>query len=192
MATVLLGVCVHWIDAGEQPAAWESEVGVTTKIQQLVIDGSRIRAKALHSDETPIVVRVVDVFTHGSAFRYDLEFYGLEPGDYDLADFLEREDLADNAKISAIPIQIVTSLPAGQVEPQELEFKQIRTLGGYRRTLWIGGGLWLIGLLAILLLRRKKPPVESGERVQPVTLADRLRPIVEQAQDRNARSIPAS
>ena len=127
-----------------------------------------------------MVLRVIDVFPHGTEFRYDFEYYALEPGTYDLGDYLKRVD-GQPKDIPAIPVEVAAMLPPGQVLPTELDAKRSRFLGGYRILLVFAGFLWGLGLLAILFVGRNKKKASAGEETRPKTLADRLRPMVERA-----------
>ena len=62
-----------------------------------VLPGSELEVKPI-GERTPIVLRIVRVFPHGTAFRYDLEYYGLEPGSFDLKDYLQRKDRSSTAR----------------------------------------------------------------------------------------------
>jgi hypothetical protein len=54
-------------------------------------------------------------------------------------------------------------------------------LGGYRLLLWTGGIVWIVGLFAILLWGRGRRRKGAGSETVPLTLADRLRPLVQKA-----------
>ena len=60
------------------------------------------RSKPLDDRRAPVVLRIVDVYPHGTAFRYDLEYYGLEPGTFDLRDYLRRKDGSSTADLPPI------------------------------------------------------------------------------------------
>src|SRR6185369_17179028 len=119
----------------------------------------------------PLVVRITSCSPHGTAFRYDLEYYGLEPGRYDLTRQLRRADGTPPTDLPPLWIEVTSVLPPGPVEPSAIESRAPPVLGGYRRALWIGGVLWVVGLLAILLLRRKRVRVAAAVAA-PRTLAE--------------------
>ncbi|MBI1901019.1 MAG: hypothetical protein HYS13_07900 [Planctomycetia bacterium] len=174
---VILALCTLGLRAGE---VRRSTVGFPTRIEGIVLPGFELEAEPLDR-QAPLVVRIEAVYPHGTAFRYDLVYYGLEPGKYDLKDYLRRKDGTSTADLPSIEVEITSLLPPGQVQPHALAAQSSPFPGGYRTMLWIGGVLWAIGLAAILLVgRRKKRPVE-GEGARPLTLADRLRPLVEGA-----------
>lgn len=172
--------------AASSPARGEDQrspsVGVAARIDQLVLPGPELEAKPLRDRESPIVLRVAETYPHGSAFRYDLVYYGLDPGKYDLRDYLRRKDGTPAEGLPPIPVEIRAILPPGQVEPNRLVIERSPSLGGYRVLLGIAGFAWIAGLAAILLLgRRRRATVAASAR--PLTLADRLRPLVEAARN---------
>ena len=157
-----------------------SFVGMTHRIDELVLPGSEFQVKPI-SQSTPVVVRILDHSPHGSDRRYNIEYYGLDAGSYDLVDFLERVDGTPLNDVPNISIQISAQLPPGQVEPAELEQKELSGLGGYKTLGIVAGIVWVIGLLAILFVRRGKQHSNEHQVTQPVNLADRLRPLVDRA-----------
>ncbi len=156
-------------------------VGMPARIDQLVLPGPELEAKPLDDARTPVVLRIAAVYPHGTAFRYDLVYYGLDPGTYDLKDYLQRKDGSPTKDLPSIRVEVQAILPPGQVVPNPLEAKGTPFLGGYRLALWIGGVLWVLGLLAILLVGRRKKADAGTLRAAPATFADRLRPLVERA-----------
>jgi hypothetical protein len=132
----------------------------------------------------PGVLRIVKVYPHGTDFRYDLEFYGLTPGTHDLRDFLRLPDGQPSAaNVRPLPVKVVPVLPPGQVKPNALEIQPAPPLGGYHVWAKVVVVAWAIGLLAIVGwmvfggLRKKRLAAAD----KPVSLADRLRPLVEGA-----------
>jgi hypothetical protein len=156
-----------------------STVGLPARIEGLVLPGPELEARPIDRGQ-PVVLCIVHVQPHGTACRYDLEYYGLAPGTFDLKDYLQRKDGSSVGDLPALPITIQSLLPPGQVLPHELEARGGPRLGGYRLALLVTGVLWVLGLLAILLVgRRRAKAVEAAAR--PRTLADYLRPLVEGA-----------
>ncbi len=157
-----------------------STVGMPVRVEQLVLPGSELEPVPL-DDTTPIVIRIDAVYPHGTAFRYDLVYYGLEPGDYDLRTWLRRKDGTSTDDLAPLPVTIASLLPAGQVEPHGLEFARLPWLGGYRLLMVLAAVLWLAGLVWLLFPRRRQR-VAAVEEVAPrLSLADRLRPLVTDA-----------
>jgi hypothetical protein len=158
-----------------------STVGLPARIEGLVLPGPELEVKPLADRRSPVVVRIVRTSPHGTAFRYDLEYHGLEPGKYDLKEYLRRKDGSSAADLPAIAVEIVSVLPPGQVQPNELEPKPPPRLGGYQLTLLVAGVFWVLGLLVILFVGRRKRVAEEQAAARPRTLADHLRPLVEGA-----------
>jgi hypothetical protein len=178
MANVYLLTTSHAADGNDQTN--HATVGFPITIEGQVIAGSEVRPKLIDDRAQPIIIRIVATYPHGTDFRYDLEFYGLEPGEFDLADFLQRIDTADQQLIAKIPVVIESLLPEGQVEPSQLKAVSSRFASYYKWMLILGGVFWIAGLLAILLVgrERKKRAIAAEE---PPTIADQLRPLLEAA-----------
>jgi hypothetical protein len=155
-------------------------VGVAARIDQLVLPGPELEARPLRDRESPIVLRVAETYPHGSDFRYDLVYYGLDPGRYDLRDYLQRKDGSSAAGLPPIPVEIRAVLPPGQIEPNRLVIERAPSLGGYRLLLGAAGFAWIAGLAAILLAGKRRHALAAAA-ARPLTLADRLRPLVEAA-----------
>ena len=158
-----------------------STVGMPARIEQLVLSGTELEAKPIEDRRAPLVLRVAASYPHGTAFRYDLVYYGLEPGTYDLKDYLRRKDGSSMKDISSIPVRVEPVLPPGQIQPHSLVLAHSPFLGGYRVLLVLGGVAWVAGLAAILLTGRWKRSEVAAESIRPLTLADRLRPLVNAA-----------
>lgn len=183
---ILIGLlCVSvslWFARGLRAAGDNSPtVGYPARIDGLVLPGAELETKPLTDRRGPIVVRIVNSYRHGSAFRYDLEYYGLEAGSFDLKDYLRRKDGSSIASLPAIPVEIRSVLPPGQVLPNELGAKSPPRLGGYQLVLIGLGVFWMLGLLAIFYLGRGKKRDEALAGARPRTLADHLRPLIEGA-----------
>jgi hypothetical protein len=158
--------------------ALASTVGFPKLILQYKIAGSKVIAKPITPTQ-PMVVRIVETFPHGSDFRYDLEYKGLEPGNFDLAQFLMREDGSDQL-IPPIQVRIDAILPPASVRPSPLDAVQNR-FRSYYVPVMIGLAIfWVAGLLMILLYGRTWK-TRSRVEEKPVTVADRMRPLVDAA-----------
>ncbi len=158
----------------------ESTVGMPARIDQIVLPGSELKVGPPEDRRAPVVLRIARRFPHGSAFRYDLVYHSLEPGTFDLRDYLRRKDGSSVADLPPLRVTIKPVLPPGQVLPNELEARPSRLLAWYRPALIAGGVLWVVVLVAILLVGRRRRG-GAGTGPQPLTLADRLRPLVEGA-----------
>jgi len=155
-------------------------VGISHRIADLILPGSELTTKPI-DDQSPIVVRIDNSRIHGTDFRYDIVYYGLEPGEFDLRDSLARIDGTSTADLPSIPVRIDTLLGKGQVVPNELGQQAAPRIGGYRTALWGVGAIWLIGLLALIFYPRSRNERAAAAQAQPTTLADQLRPYIESA-----------
>jgi hypothetical protein len=151
------------------------------KIDQIVLPGAELEARPIDSRAVPLVLRVVAAYPHGTAFRYDLEFYGLEPGEYDLGDYLRRKDGTAVEGLPKLPIKITSLLPAGQILPADPALRRGPRLGGYRLWLTLGSLAWLGGLAAIVLSRRRAKLAQRQVAAPPLSIAERLQPLVSAA-----------
>jgi hypothetical protein len=162
----------------------ETTVGMAGRLDGVVLPGPELEAKPYTDRKTPIVLRVIHIYPHGSDFRYDLEYFGLEPGTYNLCDYLRRKDGQPSTSLPPVSVTVAPLLPPGQVRPNKLEIEAGPRVGGYWLALTILGILWLIGLAGIIasfflpMLRNRGRARVVG---RPVSLADRLRPLVEGA-----------
>jgi hypothetical protein len=154
-------------------------VGLPVRLTQ-VLPGTELEVKPLVDRRSPIVLRIVSVEEMGNGYRYEFEYYGLEPGKFDLRDYLQRKDRSSAADLPPLRVTIGSVLPPGQIKPHDLEAHGSPWLGGYRLLLIIGATLWCMVFVAILYVGRRKV-IQKQATTKPLTLADRLRPLVEDA-----------
>jgi hypothetical protein len=154
-------------------------VGAAGTIEQIILPGTELIGKPLVSG-SPIVVRVLQAIPHGDSFRYEIRFFGMEPGKYNLADWLERKDGSSVTNLPEIPVEILSLLPPGQIQPNELETGWLPRLGGYRNVMLAAIALWTLVLFGLIFLRRKKP-VAAVKTEHQATLADLLQARIESA-----------
>ena len=161
--------------------AQDVSVGVMARMESVILPGPELEPKPIDSRKTPVVVRFTAVYPHGSDFRYDLEWYGLDPGSYDLKDFLQRKDGKPATGLPALPVKVTSIRPPGQVEPNALVIDPGPRLGGYGTAVVAVAVAWTLGLVAILasfVFPRRRVAVAEAK---PVSLADKLSPLVEGA-----------
>lgn len=136
-------------------------------------------------DRTELILRVESLTPTNGAFAYDFHYIGFEPGAYNLADYLMRPDGSRPDELRDIRIHVRALLPEkhdGSLQPYTP--RRFPFIGGYRMFLGFLGVLWLGGMLAFVLAGRKKAVVEQVAPAAPqVSLADRLRPLVQAAAD---------
>lgn len=166
--------------SAQQPVApAQTNIGISGRILQLVLPAPELEAVPFDS-QSPLVLRVLATYPHGTDFRYDLEYYGLEAGRHDLAKYLKHKDGTPVTNLPEIPVSVAALLGEGQVQPNTLEPTALPQLGGYQKTMVALGAVWVLGLVALLLLGRRRAQAVR-ERVRPRTLAEELRPLVEDA-----------
>ena len=161
----------------------ETPVGIAGRVEQIVIAGPEVEVVPHEDRKLPIRLRIIAVYPHGSAFRYDLEYQGLQPGTFDLKDYLRRKDGSALSRAPAVPVKVVGTLPPGHVEPNAPTLGDSPVAGGYRLMQIAVGAVWYVGLMAILYYGffRRKPAPASEEAAKPKSLAERLRPLVDGA-----------
>ena len=162
----------------------ETTIGMRQRIEELPLPGSKLRARPVADPQkAELILRILNVFPHGTGYRYNFEVTPLVAGRLDLRDHLEREDGTPVTDLPELPITVTAVLPAGRIVPNDLEQENPEGVGGYTLLLIFGGVLWVLGLLAILFVgQRRRAGLVDREPDRPLTLADRLRPLVEGAQ----------
>ncbi len=185
-AALLLSLAVQAAPAQPQdPASVEEQVhesipvGVPRWSREVVLDGSRLEVRPPDL-ETELIVRIDSASPHGTAWRYDFEYYGLEPGSYDLVDYLRREDGTELVGLEPFSVLIEGRLPPGQVQPHPLRSGETPKLGGYLKLCWTLGILWVLGTGLWLLAGRRRATLEREQRnTPPPSLAELLAPLIE-------------
>ena len=165
-------------ESGSQPAS-KTTVGMPANIVDLILPGPELETKPIDRD-APMIVRIKQAIPYGTdAHRYQIEYYCLEAGEYNLVDYLQQLD-GTPAQVPEVKVTVDAQLGEGQVLPTELTVKPTPRIGGYSMWLVIAGIVWVVGLIAILFVGRKQERLAKlADR--PPSLADRLRPLVEQA-----------
>lgn len=158
-------------------------VGMPARIDQVTMAGSELEAMPLEDEGAPIVLRITGTFPRDSAFLYDIQYYGLEAGEFDLMDYLRRKDRSSKDELEPLLVTINSVLPPGQIKPNVLAAKSSPYLGGYWFKLAIGCVAWLAGFVAIIcwMIVDRSKQFGAGASERHATLAERLRPIVQDA-----------
>lgn len=161
----------------------ETSVGMRVNLTDFVIPGSAVQAKpVVDPGRADALVRIKHEYTHGSGFRYDIEITPFIEGDLDLGDYLERKDGTSMDDVPDLPIFVEAMLDPDVLQPKDPDVPQPGKVGGYRKLQFAVGAAWFLGLLALIFAFRRKPEVDStGAGVARLSLADRLRPLVEEA-----------
>lgn len=148
------------------------------RIDQVVLPGAELEVKPLDDRKAPVVLRILATYPHGTAFRYDFSYYGLDPGTFDLKDYLRRKDGSAIGDLPPLKVTIRAVLPPGQVLPNPLAVAGASFFSGYMLLLIVAGVAWTIGLVAILFVGRRAKAKEA-KAARALTLADKLRPLIE-------------
>ena len=154
-------------------------VGMSQTLSEVVIPGPELEAKPIAGRAAPVVLRIVRIDPHGNARRYTIDWYGLDPGDYDLRDFLRRKDGQPlTAEVPRLPVRVEATLPPGQIEPSQIPPTPAPAIGGYWSLVRAAMIVWVLGfaLLIALMVPRGKPKLKPAK--PPQSLADKLRPLV--------------
>jgi len=179
---MLVGALPCWTlaqDVDESTIRARATVGSVGRIQDLVLSGSQLQAKPIEDRNLPLVVRVVETFPHGDAQRYELTFMALEPGRYDLREYLVRVDGSQVGELPQIEVEVMSVLAPGHVPPHQL-VSSWPQVGSYRFWAMLAVAAWVVSLLAIILWPKRRP-AEVLESAPPLTLAELLRPRLEAA-----------
>jgi hypothetical protein len=152
---------------------------------EVTIPGPLLEAKPVQ-DKAPLILRVASTQpTDAGAVRYDLRYIGLVPGKHDLKRYLVRADGSPTDDVPAIPVEVAHLLPElhkGDLVAQDIQ--PLGFLGGYRGLMTAAVVVWLLLLVPLVFLRRKRRNGAVAAPPAPApTLADRMRPLVEQAAD---------
>jgi hypothetical protein len=166
------------VDAAETEVRCESFVGVSGRLDQVVLPGPELKVKPVTDRREPFILRVEQVYPHGTDFRYDLVYYGLEPGEYNLCDYLVREDGSPADDLPPLTVKVATSLPPGHVEPNPLQPDRAPRMGGYRSLIWALAGLWVLGLATLIYFVQKRRVVAHRLVQAQVPLSRRLQHVV--------------
>jgi hypothetical protein len=171
-----------WNSATLALAQPETTVGLPGRLEAVVLPGSELVAKEIKNRKAAVELRIARVYPHGTDFRYDLEYTGYAPGTYDLRQELQRKNGTPLGELPPIVVTVKPVLPPGQVQPNKLEIEPGPRVGGYRTLVIVGIVLWvvvLVGVIVSFFYPRRKKLTAAGD--VPVSLADRLRPLVEGA-----------
>ncbi len=168
---------------GDSEPIAETSIGMRVVVTELVIPGTAVQAKPVADPgRADALVRIKHEYTHGSGFRYDIEFTPFIEGDLNLLDYLERKDGTSLEDAPEMTIYVEALLAPEVLTPKDPDVPQPDKVGGYRALLIGVGVAWFLGLLVLIFaFRRKAEPLMEGAGQRVLTLADRLRPLVEEA-----------
>jgi hypothetical protein len=153
-------------------------VGMRGQIDGVVLPGPELEVRPLEDSQAPFVLRIANVYPHGTAFRYDFVYYALERRTYDLTQYLRPKDGSKGAKLKPLEVEVQGLLGPGLIHPHSLASKRTSWFAGYYLLLLAGVAVWLAGLVLIVFARRAKKKKTGGDTAGTETVADRLRPLV--------------
>jgi hypothetical protein len=179
--TILL-LTLFFLGASGLTAADQAGVGLTGTVKDVMLPGPELRVKPDTGGRHPLVLRITATYPHGTAgFRYDFVWSALEPGGHNLSDWLERMDGTAATGLPPVPVEATPLLPPGPPGTLAEFTVPVPELGGYRSALITGGVIWLAGLIALICWRKNKPAAPGEVQETDLSVADRLRPLLDQA-----------
>ena len=169
-----------WSQATSTDNPFETTVGMSKTLSEIILPGSELEVTDIE-DQQPFVLRITKSFIHGDAFRYHFVYYGLEPGEYNLTDSLQRKEGAERGDLPEQIGTIHAVLPPGQVTPNQLAPPQAPSIGGYQLLLALAAVVWVVGLLLLIRSTRRPRADRQVSADHPKSLADQLQPLLEAA-----------
>lgn len=161
---------------------WAADIGMPVSVRELVLEGTELIA--IPADyKTPVIIRIDAVWPHGTAHRYDMEFYALDAGEHDLRDYLRRKDGGSIDDLPPMMLKASPNLASYEIRPARLDANPVSAAPRYKNTMITAAVLWVIGLLAILLYGRRPAGAASTAASRPVSLAEHLQPLIQAAAD---------
>lgn len=169
--------------AGEGTAATTNAPTVGREARlEVVLPGTRLEARPV-TERAAVLVRIAEVFPHGTDWRYDLRYTGLKPGRHDLRECLQRADGSATSDLPPLPVEIRGVLPLrhdGRLA--EALVPGPPRLGGYATLLKVLGALWLLGAIVWWRGRRRlRPPAPAPAAESAPGLLEQLQLLVERA-----------
>lgn len=139
----------------------------------------RIRARPNQSPTSPLLVRV----SPSASNSQRIEFIGMVAGEYDLCEYLERDD-GTPAALAPLPIRIVSQLPPDHGTDVLGEGETSFSLRAHYRSILIGVCIAWAAVPVVMLVRRamtKVKPAEIATTPPRPTLAQELRAMLDAA-----------
>ena len=169
------------LPSNDAPSRAVPSVGMPARWNDVVLPGTELIAVSADR-KAPLALRIVATRPHGEAFRYDFEYWGLEPGAHDLRSLLQRRDGSSTADLPELRVEIRSVLTTeGAPLPNAPRPAELPNLGGYTTLLVAGAVVWVAGLIALLVVGRRRRAVELATQPRVRSLAERLQPLVERA-----------
>lgn len=160
----------------------EVTVGLTGYVRQVVLPGTELTIREVDPRRTPIALRIDKIYPHGDDFRYDLTFFGLEPGTHNLSDYLVRKDDSGVDDLPNISVTVNSILPSDQFAPSPPPKGFVAKIGGYYVAMILAITAWMAGLFAILFWKKSGSKSHKASAiVEPVSEVEQIKWLVDQA-----------
>lgn len=159
-----------------------ADVGMEGSVRDIVLPGTELQVAETDPRTAPIQIRIDGVYPHGDHFRYDLTWFGYEPGTYDLTDFLVRRDGSSVTELPAIPVEVTSVLEAGKVSVTPVSQAEPVHIGGYRNIVTAILIVWCAGLF--FLLRKSgnaEAPIAADAESPSESAADQVSGLLSEA-----------
>jgi hypothetical protein len=147
---------------------------------EVILPGTALEAKPFEH-KARLIVRMAETRPRGNSIWYDVRYIGLVPGNYDLRGYVHRLDGSTTNNLPPIPVSVAPLLPESHngllVEETA---SPLGRLGGYTTLMIVAAVVWALLFLPLIWRHRKKLAPAVVAPPKP-TLAERLRPLVEQA-----------
>jgi len=163
---------------GESPKS----IGIKGNLKTVILPYSGIKAKPIDPKDK-VVVRIVGLWPDAAGGRYELEYFGLEKGEYNLAEYLVVPEGADPSSLPKIPVKVTSVVPEGRLLLDDLKPTKLPDFGYYWVSHYSAYAVWFVGLVLILFWGWKPRTKSVSPRQQkPPTWAQTLRPLFSAAQ----------
>ena len=147
----------------------QAPLGYPIELNDIYIAGPEVEPIPRRDHSSSVVVRILSIQEAKDGFRYDMSVYGLDPGTYDLVDYLQTKPAGEKlAGVKPIEITITNRHPLETLpKPGELELTAPGKLGGYRTLMIVLVALWAIGLFVLIFYRKRNSEVNEVKEHQP-------------------------
>jgi hypothetical protein len=165
--------------AAAAPPAGSPTVGMEGRLE-VTLPGTVLEARPIEH-KARLILRIAETRPRGTDTWYDLRYIGFVPGRYDLRTNLVRLDGSSVTNLPALPVEVAPLLPESHDGVLlETPRSPLGRLGGYKTFMTAAAVAWALLLVPLVWRRRRPGPAAATAAAEP-TLADRLRPLVEQA-----------
>ena len=152
----------------------KGNVGMVKRLK-VTLDGELLMAAKV-DDKADAMVRIISTEKTANGFIYDLEFMGLEPGEYNLINYLRKASNGEKADLDEVKVEVGTELNAETWKGELLDFqKTVDTLTPwYKKLNYLFLAFWVVILMVIIFYGRKKKEEDEVEVVQEKSLNEKI------------------